>query len=117
MVLFLNTISAQVNIDFNTQQLPQAWTMQGSFAISNATIHPTCQQNSLIGSFFTPSSDFWLQTDTYSYNGNDVNINITYGIKDLYHELGVSSPFQKPELFWNTQKGIQITGLNMKKFH
>ena len=105
LVLFLNTISAQVNIDFNTQQLPQNWTMQGSFTISNAAIHPTCQQNSLIGSFFTPSSDFWLQTDTYPYNGNDVNIDMTYGIKDLYNELGVSSPFQKPELFLEYAEG------------
>lgn len=105
LVLLFNTISAQVNIDFNTQQLPQTWTMQGSFSISNAAIHPTCQQNSLIGSFFTPSSDFWLQTDTYSYNGNDVNIDVTYGIKDLYNELGVSSPFQKPELFLEYAEG------------
>lgn len=105
LVLFFNTISAQVNIDFNTQQLPSNWTTQGSFAMSNAAIHPICQQNSLIGSFFTPSSDFWLQTDTYTYNGNAVNINMTYGIKDLYHDLGVSSPFQKPELFLEYAEG------------
>lgn len=42
LLLFLNTISAQVNIDFNTQPFPSDWTMQGSFEISNAEIHPKC---------------------------------------------------------------------------
>ena len=30
---------------------------------------------------------------------------MTYGIKDLYNELGVSSPFQKPELFLEYAEG------------
>lgn len=109
LALCLQTVSAQVSLDFNTQQLPTTWTSQGSFAISNAAIHPICQQNALIGSFFTPSTDSWLQTDIYSYGGNDVTIYMTYGIKDLYHALGVSSPFQKPELFLEYAEGNSNT--------
>lgn len=109
LALYLQTVSAQVSVDFNTQQLPTAWTSQGSFSISNAAIQPICQQNALIGSFFTPSTDFWLQTDTYSYGGNDVSIDLTYGIKDLYHALGVSSTFQKPELFLEYAEGNSNT--------
>lgn len=125
LLLILNCMTAQVNIDFNTQQLPQNWSMQGSFDISNAAIHPICQQNSLIGSFFTPSSNFWLQTNTYSYHGNNVNIDVTYGIKDLYHALGVHSNFHKPQLFleyaegnsntWTEHEEITLTNLSQSQ--
>lgn len=105
LVLFLNTISAQVNIDFNTQPFPSDWTMQGGFEISNAEIHPRCQQNALIGSIFEQESMFWIQTASYDYNGGNIEINLTHGIKDLYHALGVSNPFQKPELFLEYAEG------------
>lgn len=109
LVLFLNTISAQVNIDFNTQPFPSDWTMQGGFEISNAEIHPRCQQNALIGSIFEQESMFWIQTASYYYNGGNIEINLTHGIKDLYHALGVSNPFQKPKLFVEYAEGDSET--------
>lgn len=100
-----NAVTAQINIDFNTQSLPEDWETQGMFDISDAEIHPRCQQSSLIGSFFEPQSDFWLQTNSFDYNGGNITINMTFGIKDLYHSLGVSSPFQKPSLFVEFAEG------------
>lgn len=105
LAFFLNTINAQVNLDFNTAQFPESWTREGVFEISNAEIHPICQENSLIGTFFTPQTNSWIQTESYAYTGGNIQIHMTYGIKDLYHALGVNSTFQKPRLFLEFAEG------------
>lgn len=103
--LFLNAMHAQVDLDFNSDALPAEWTSEGSFETSNAEIHPVCQENALLGSFFTPDTEFWIETGTYDYEGNDVAINMTFGLKDLYHSLGVNTSFQKPYLYIQYAEG------------
>lgn len=97
--MIISSLKAQINLDFNTDELPEGWITQGSFAISDAEIHPICQQNSLIGSIFEQDTEFWLQTKPLNYSGGNIEIQMSFGIKDLYHALGVSNPFQKPNIY------------------
>ena len=96
LLCLLPALHAQVNIDFNTQNLPQEWTTQGSFEVQNAEIYPICGENALVGSFFQANSEFWVRTNAYDYNGGNVNVAMTFGIKDLYHALNINTAFQKP---------------------
>ena len=95
-LISLTTLNAQVNLDFNTQNLPEEWTTQGSFEIQNAGIYPICNENAFVGSFFETNSEFWIQTNAYNYNGGNIAINMSFGIKDLYHALEINTSFQKP---------------------
>lgn len=98
VVAFAN---AQINytINFNSASLPTDWTFQGNFEIQNAEIYPKCQENAFVGTFFEPDQNFWVKTGNFNSNGEDISIWLTYGIKDLYHSLGINSSFHKPQVF------------------
>ena len=94
--LCLSTMNAQVDLDFNTDELPETWTTQGAFEIETADIYPRCQQSALVASIFTPETDHWITTDDIAYNGENIEIHMTFGLKDLYHALGVNTSFHIP---------------------
>ncbi|MNK34126.1 hypothetical protein D3C87_526270 [compost metagenome] len=122
LALFFSTAEAQISLDFNNQPLPENWGTQGSFEIQNAAIYPKCQQNALVGSFFEPESEFWVQTNSFNNTGGTIDIHLVFGIKDLYHSLGVNSHFHKPNLliqyaegsslFWTDYAEIPLTDID-----
>lgn len=94
----LTSMSAlsQIHLDFNTQNLPESWSVQGSFDIQDASIYPFCNEKALIGSIFDENASFWVQSETFPFHGEDVIIYLKFGLKDLYYDLGVNTIFHRP---------------------
>ncbi len=97
--LFANLVNAQIDLNFNQDELPTTWDNQGNFEVLDYAIHPKCESLALTASLFNENQESWIATEAYPYQGGNVVINMTHGIKDLYNSLNVYTHFHKLKLF------------------
>ncbi len=110
LVLLLSNLGfSQIDLDFNTDPFPNDWIFDGDFEMSDAQIHPHCQEKALNCPIILEEHAYSLTLPAQNYQGGNLNIRMQYGIKDLYHALGVNSTFQKPRLFMEYAEGNAST--------
>lgn len=112
LLAFAFVLKAQVNVDFNTASVPSNWIVNDSFEITDGVIYPNCQTNALVGSLFTENETYLIQTATYTYTGGPVQVQLNYGIKDLYNALGVYTYFHKPQISFEYSEGSSGTWIS-----